>query len=162
MISKMASSLSKVFVYGTLKRGQPNHYWLTNSNNGFASFLTNGTTKDKYPLVISTQYNIPFLLNNPGIGKNIKGEIYEIDSEMLSKLDILEDYPELYDRQIEDIVTKDGLVPCWVYLLRKFPPKLLDKTYLEEYASTNDLPYLESYSNSTEPDDVFDISKDQL
>lgn len=70
-----------------------------------------------------------------------------------------------------------------MYLLRKFPSKLLDKTHLEEYASTNELPYLErlaqlthhftqvsatyivlliySYSN-TDPDDVFDISKDQL
>lgn len=37
-----------------------------------------------------------------------KGEIYEINNEMLSKLDILEDYPELYDRQIEEIVTKNG------------------------------------------------------
>lgn len=104
----MATSLSKVFVYGTLKKGQPNHYWLTNTDNGFASYITNGTTKTKYPLVISTQYNIPFLLNKPGIGKNVKGEIYEINPEMLSKLDILEDYPELYDRQIDEIVTKNG------------------------------------------------------
>lgn len=104
----MASSLSKVFVYGTLKRGQPNHYWLTNTQNGLASYISNGTTKNKYPLVISTRYNIPFLLNKPGIGKNIKGEIYEIDYEMLTKLDILEDYPELYDRQMEEIETKDG------------------------------------------------------
>lgn len=107
-ISKMASSMSKVFVYGTLKKGQPNHHWLTNTMNGAASYISNGTTKIKYPLVISTRYNIPFLLNKPGIGKNIKGEIYEIDDEMLSKLDILEDYPELYDRQIEQIVTKHG------------------------------------------------------
>lgn len=104
----MASSLSKVFVYGTLKKGQPNHYWLTNTNNGYASYLSNGTTKNKYPLVISTQYNIPFLLNKPGVGHPIKGEIYEINLEMLTKLDILEDFPELYDRQIEEIVTKDG------------------------------------------------------
>lgn len=104
----MARTLPKVFVYGTLKRGQPNHYWLTNTDNGLASFLANGTTKSRFPLVISTRYNIPFLLNKPGVGKNIKGEIYEVNSDMLTKLDVLEDYPELYDRQIQDIVTSDG------------------------------------------------------
>ncbi|KAJ6643203.1 putative gamma-glutamylcyclotransferase [Pseudolycoriella hygida] len=158
----MSSSLSKVFVYGTLKKNQPNHYWLTNKNNGAASFLSNGTTKIRYPLVISTRYNIPFLLNKPGIGRNIKGEIYEINDEMLTKLDILEDYPELYDRQIEPIETDSGLVHCWVYLLRNFPTKMLDKSHLEEYTETSELPYLESYDSSSEPHDAFDISKDRL
>lgn len=104
----MASSLSRVFVYGTLKNGQPNHYWLTNATNGLATFLSHGTTKNKFPLVIATQYHVPFLLNKPGIGRNIKGEIYEIDEKMLSNLDRLEDFPRLYDRQSQDIVTNDG------------------------------------------------------
>ncbi len=39
-----------------------------------------------------------------------EGEIYDIDERMLAQLDILEDYPRLYDRQIQDIVTNDGLV----------------------------------------------------
>lgn len=104
----MASKLSRVFVYGTLKNGQPNHYWLTNPTNGLAEFLTKGKTKNQFPLVIGTQYNVPFLLMSPGNGRNINGEIYEIDEKMLEKLDVLEDYPRLYDRQIQDIVTSDG------------------------------------------------------
>lgn len=104
----MASSLSKVFVYGTLKNGQPNHYWLTNTTNGLAKFLQHGQTKNQFPLVIATQYNVPFLLNESGKGRNIKGEIYDIDEKMLSNLDRLEDFPRLYDRQIQDIVTNDG------------------------------------------------------
>lgn len=108
----MASSLTRVFVYGTLKNGQPNHYWLTDQANGLAKFLTHGKTINQFPLVIGTQYNVPFLLNKSGTGFRIKGEIYEIDETMLSKLDILEDYPQLYDRQIQDIDTNDG----WVIL----------------------------------------------
>lgn len=107
-MSQMANSLAKVFVYGTLKNGQPNHYWLTNTMNGLASYASSGTTKNRFPLVIGTRYNVPFLLNKPGTGRNIKGEIYDIDEKMLEKLDILEDYPHLYDRQIQEIVTKDG------------------------------------------------------
>ncbi len=71
----MASNLSRVFVYGTLKNGQPNHHWLTNATNGLATFLEYGKTKNQFPLVIGTQYNVPFLLNKPGIGRNIKGLI---------------------------------------------------------------------------------------
>lgn len=104
----MASTLSRIFVYGTLKSGQPNHYWLTNLQNGLASYVSSGFTKNQFPLVIGTRYNVPFLLNKPGFGQNIKGEIYDIDEKMLAKLDILEDYPQLYDRQIQEIVTTDG------------------------------------------------------
>lgn len=104
----MASPLSKVFVYGTLKNAQPNHYWLTDTGNGSAEFLAHGKTKNQFPLVIGTQYNVPFLLNKPGVGCRINGEIYNICSSMLAKLDILEDYPRLYDRQIQDVVTDDG------------------------------------------------------
>lgn len=107
-MTKMASTLSKVFVYGTLKKGQPNHYWLENVENGLAKFFGYGKTSNQFPLVIGTRYNVPFLLNKPGIGRNIKGEIYNVNEQMLTKLDILEDYPELYDRQIQDIVTYDG------------------------------------------------------
>lgn len=58
--------------------------------------------------MIATQYNVPFLLNRSGVGRHIKGEINEINAQMLANLDILEDYPRLYDRQSQDIVTDDG------------------------------------------------------
>lgn len=101
-------SMFKVFVYGTLKQGQPNHKWLTDASNGVATFISSGTTTQKLPLVIGTRYNVPFLLNKPGIGNFIHGEIYEIDEQMLTRLDILEQYPELYNREIQDIQTDNG------------------------------------------------------
>lgn len=94
------SQLKKVFVYGTLKRGEPNHHWLTKKDNGFSKYLSNAVSTQKYPLVVGTRYNIPFLLNKPGNGNYVMGEIYEIDDQMMSKLDVLEDYPKFYDREV--------------------------------------------------------------
>lgn len=60
---------SSVFVYGTLKKGEPNHHWLESKENGYAKFLSVGETVRKYPLVIASRYNIPFLLKSPGNGQ---------------------------------------------------------------------------------------------
>lgn len=109
-ITKMtpATKLTKVFVYGTLKKGEPNHYWFTKENKGSAKFVCNGKMDIKFPLVVATKYNVPFLLNVPDTGHNVHGEIYSIDSTMLSNLDELEDYPELYDRNIFKVNGSDG------------------------------------------------------
>lgn len=44
--------LFKVFVYGTLKRGEPNFNVLSAPQNGFSQFLFEAETLNKYPLVI--------------------------------------------------------------------------------------------------------------
>ena len=36
---------------------------------------------DRYPLVIASRYNIPYLLDVPGRGEFVVGEIYAIDDE---------------------------------------------------------------------------------
>lgn len=52
----MASSqIFKVFVYGTLKRGEPNYHLLTNLQNGVSTFLSEGKTANRFPLVIGEQ-----------------------------------------------------------------------------------------------------------
>lgn len=60
--------MEKVFVYGTLKQSQPNHYHLNDTKNGCAEFKSVARTINKYPLIISTKYNIPFLLQKEGTG----------------------------------------------------------------------------------------------
>lgn len=66
MAEKM-NDVYKVFVYGTLKRGEPNHHWFSNVPGGKSRFLYQARTKEKYPLIIATDYNIPFLLYDPGL-----------------------------------------------------------------------------------------------
>ncbi|XP_055374256.1 putative gamma-glutamylcyclotransferase CG2811 isoform X2 [Condylostylus longicornis] len=147
-----------VFVYGTLKRNQPNHYWLTDPENGEAIFIGEGKTKEKFPLVVGTRYNIPFLLNKVGVGNNIEGEIYEINDKMLSKLDILEDYPQYYDREIRDIQMGNETLKCWLYLIRKFPESLLNKKLLTSYSNTKELPYRERYLRTENIKPIDDLS----
>lgn len=65
-----------VFVYGTLKKGEPNHHLLENETNGFREFLGLAKSDKKYPLVVAARYNIPFVLDASGKGNQIEGEIY--------------------------------------------------------------------------------------
>lgn len=80
----------RVFVYGTLLSGEPNHHVL-----GGAACLGPARTAPAFEL-----YNFgPY----PGLVANghtrVVGEVYAVDDETLARLDWLEGYPELYDRQ---------------------------------------------------------------
>lgn len=94
-------ALQRLFVYGTLKSGQPNHNILRDPANGLAKYWCKATTTIKMPLVIGTRYNIPFLINKPGVGNYVTGEIYEVDDEMMNILDNLEDCQRIYKRVIQ-------------------------------------------------------------
>merc|ERR1711936_990284 len=76
-----------VFVYGTLKKGQPNHHWLSTAENGWQRFLGEAETNNKFPLVIASRYNIPYLIDQPGTGNRIHGE----------------DHPNYYQRRPEKV-----------------------------------------------------------
>merc|ERR1719244_1357382 len=111
-----------VFVYGTLKSGEPNHFHLLDSNKGAAELLGAAVTTQIFPLVIASQYNIPFLLHNPGHGKNIHGEVYKVDGGMLSHLDVLE---RLYThlRVNVKLVESGEVMECRVYILEGYKKK---------------------------------------
>ena len=55
-------------MYGTLKRGEPNHHFLK-KENGVARFMGLAELTQRYPLVVASRHNIPFLLEVPGQGK---------------------------------------------------------------------------------------------
>ena len=57
-----------LFVYGTLKRGQPNEAVMRDKESGQATLIGRGITDEKWPLVIASRYNVPYLLNVPGSG----------------------------------------------------------------------------------------------
>ncbi|XP_055475195.1 gamma-glutamylaminecyclotransferase isoform X3 [Psammomys obesus] len=90
--------MAHVFVYGTLKRGQPNHKVMLDRSHGSAVFRGRGCTVESFPLVIAGEHNIPWLLNLPGKGRCVAGEIYEVDEKMLGFLDDFEGCPSMYQR----------------------------------------------------------------
>jgi len=140
-----SSLLFKVFVYGTLKRGEPNFSVLSTAKNGFSQFLSEAETTTKFPLVVGTRYNIPFLLDRPGVGNFVKGEIFTVDEKMLEELDKLEDYPTWYDRELQDfnIIGTSEVEQAWVYIMRSFPEKMLSLPYLRSYKNKPEEPYKE-------------------
>lgn len=143
-----------VFVYGTLKRHQPNYHYMKSME-----FISEAKSCIKYPLVIASKYNIPFAIDKPGTGfvslswirtqidpvflnilffffKEIKGEIFRVDSSTLVKLDELENHPALYVRQLKPFLLPDGKeMEAWVYLLKKFKPEMLELEFYESYDS---------------------------
>ncbi|CAH2056273.1 unnamed protein product, partial [Iphiclides podalirius] len=156
----LRSMFHNVFVYGTLKKQEPNHHWISDPKNGQSKFIAVGRTSTKYPLIIATKYNIPFVLFKPGVGYHIEGEVYEVDNKMLGQLDILEDHPNYYIREIDNIdIKKDysnekETIRCWIYFLKNFKEELLSKPMLENYSSkgSHGMPYMESNNESTVDD----------
>ena len=153
-------SLHKVFVYGTLKQNQPNHYMLETGGPDLADFqstseqflpakhICQAQTKEKYPLVIASKFNIPYLLDKPGTGHQIQGEIYQVNDLLLKILDDFEGHPNYYLRRQESVMhsmQEQQLVEekCWTYFLPKFKVEMLELQFLSDYRQV-------SFSSATE------------
>nr|XP_054762180.1 putative gamma-glutamylcyclotransferase CG2811 [Lytechinus pictus] len=133
---------NRLFLYGTIKSDQPNHSFIPKEDPQRCRFLGTGKTETKWPLVIATKYNFPFLLDCEGEGYNVEGEVYEMDNGLLSYIDEKEGYPDHYARRQVNIVldkmaddpepNTSKTLRCWYYLLPRFSPSVLA---LEKYKS---------------------------
>lgn len=74
-----------VFVYGTLKQGFANHHLLTDS-----ALQGRVRTLQAFPLVIAGPWYAPSMLDDPGAGAQVVGELYLVDAQTLAALDQLE------------------------------------------------------------------------
>jgi len=99
-----------VAVYGTLKKGGGNHRLLYGQR-----FVNKGTTKDRYPLVIS---GLPYLLDKRGSGHHVEVEVYKVNNDTFSALDSLEGHPNFYRRRQLPIKLNNGtIVNAWIYFI---------------------------------------------
>lgn len=79
-----------IFTYGTLKRGFSNHPLLQDlMRTADAAFVGTYRTAHNYPLVCGP-YRVPFLLNIPGSGHRVRGELYSVSTRGLARMDELE------------------------------------------------------------------------
>ncbi|MCZ7583327.1 MAG: gamma-glutamylcyclotransferase [Deltaproteobacteria bacterium] len=89
--SKRRDAPTILFVYGTLKRGQRNHFLMRE-----ARFLGEAVTAPLYTLL-----NLgPFPGMVPGGTTAVHGELYEVGRELLARLDRHEGVPRLYIRGV--------------------------------------------------------------
>ncbi|PSW15180.1 gamma-glutamylcyclotransferase [Photobacterium sanctipauli] len=96
--------MDKVFVYGTLRKGESNHHLLQQ-----ALYLGQCQIQGRYQLFNLGYY--PALVDAEH-NRRIAGEVYQVSAQELAQLDILEEYPSLYRR--EPVETQHGR--AWVYL----------------------------------------------
>lgn len=81
-----AGAVEKVFIYGTLKRGFANHHYVW----GRIGYLGRCQTVEPYPLVIGGKWFSPFLLEEPGRGEIVVGDLFEADEDAMEMMDRLE------------------------------------------------------------------------
>jgi gamma-glutamylaminecyclotransferase len=89
-----------VFVFGTLKEGFPNF----GTNKGVrkpGTFIT----KERYPFYLVGERHSPWLINAPGQGERILGQVFEVDEASLDAMDKLERItePDGYRRVVIDV-----------------------------------------------------------
>src|SRR5947199_722720 len=84
-IQRSGSDAMKVFVFGTLKRGFPLHHGMTG-----ALFLGRYQTVRPFPMFVAGPWFAPMMMNEPGVGHHVIGELYDADEVQLARLDAME------------------------------------------------------------------------
>jgi len=84
------STVERVFVYGTLLRGEPNHEWLEGAR------LVDPDARTTASCTLHDLGSFPALAF--GGETAVFGELYEVDEHGLARLDQLEGHPDLYER----------------------------------------------------------------
>ena len=97
--------LHRVFVYGTLKEGFPNFH----VNRG-ARLPGSFVTMQRYPLHVLGAAGLPWLMQQPGQGHAVTGQVYEVDDAGLAAMDVLEqiDEPGWYERRRITVQPQQG------------------------------------------------------
>jgi len=116
-MSKRVNGRTRVFVYGTLLRGEPNHRLLAR-----AGLVGEARTRPEFDLVDLGHF--PAIIE--GGSTAVAGEVYEVDRLALAALDRLEGHPSFYRRER---IRLDGGQVVEAYLLpaeQAWSEKLID------------------------------------
>ena len=124
--------MHRVFVYGTLKRGFPNF------DAGMRTALYRGRcrTKERFPLVIAGPWHTPCLIDEPGAGFQVLGELYDVTNACLEVLDRIEHVglPNGYHRREVVVSMAEGDGDAWIYLRARATLGDIHSGPMEEYA----------------------------
>ena len=91
-----ARQMTRIFVYGTLKRGQLRHFYLAGEG---AVFVAEARTAPSYVLYQPPQGDYPCMVEDRAEGAAIEGELWDVPDACLQMLDEIEGHPDLFRRQ---------------------------------------------------------------
>jgi gamma-glutamylcyclotransferase (GGCT)/AIG2-like uncharacterized protein YtfP len=98
-----------VFVYGTLKRSGSNHHLLAGQE-----FVGEAQTLPLYRLYDSGPH--PCLVENRQFGTAVRGEVWKVDDETLTRLDAFEEVSHTFSRREIDLSGFSSPVFAYFYL----------------------------------------------
>ena len=75
----------RVFVFGTLKQGFPNF-----GSNAGVRLPGDFATVQRYPLYLVGERHSPWLVDAPGEGEYVLGQVFDVTPAALQRLDLLE------------------------------------------------------------------------
>ena len=93
--------MSKIFVYGSLKKNQSAHEFLTTHQ---ATFLKEAVTTPNYHIYSISWF--PGMVVDELVSGGVHGEVYEVSDECMRQLDRYEGAPSLFRR--EEVTLADG------------------------------------------------------
>ncbi len=143
-----------VFIYGTLKRDFPNHDDLGLS----PYYVSEARTLVSYPLYVTGRWYSPAVVDEPGSGYPVTGEVYEVDDATLARIDALESVgrPGGYRRLCVEIETGQQREEAFIYVMDRHD---LEVIHCEECGSYLDKRYIHRRKRPTPPcESVKDIA----
>ena len=115
-----------VACYGTLMEGYGNHGCLGKT----PKMLGAGKTDEK---MLMTASGIPFVSKSKPVSQ-IHVEVYEVDDDVLYRLDCLEGHPRFYERQITDITLENGeKTKAWMYFCDRGSNRVIETGNYKDY-----------------------------
>lgn len=104
-----------VFVFGTLKEGFPN-----SAVNRGSRVPGTFRTRVAYPLLLVGERHSPWLVDSPGNGFQVAGQVFKVDAATLAAMDILERIsdPDGYRRCVLELesLESSGALCAYAYL----------------------------------------------
>lgn len=123
-----------VFVYGNMTRGSSNAGVLAG-----ATFIGEFRTVCAYPLVVGGAYFSPYLLDVPGKGSTIKGEVYACSDALLASLDRFENVGAQFARRVIKVASctdRSFDANVFGYFKTNYANDLLVQRYHSEHQSS--------------------------
>ncbi|HWK63961.1 MAG TPA: gamma-glutamylcyclotransferase family protein [Rhizobiaceae bacterium] len=130
----------RILAVGTLKKGFPLH------RQGLlgARYLGDYRTSASYPMLIAGPWYAPMVLNEPGVGQQIRGELYEVEDSALLKLDRLESVgkPGNFREPVEvEPVAGGPRISAFIYMKSRELARPAHSAYLDVYDDRRFIPF---------------------